>query len=156
MGRRRRRASPGRPPAWQPLERRERVIPPRLAAHAAADPAALAAIQDGSELWANGKYVVIVRRYPDGAAAHLSVRRADRRAIRDWRDLQQIKNEIAGPDAEAVELYPAEARRVDTANHSHLWCMPPGVQLPFGYRERYVLDAGELPDTGARQRELGG
>lgn len=156
MGRRRRRDGAGTLSAWQPLERRQRVIQPGLAAHTAASPAALAAIQDGSELWANDRYVVIVRRYPDGAAMHLSIRRQDRGAARDWRDFQQIKNEIAGPDVEAVELYPAESRLVDAANQYHLWCMAPGVRLPFGYRERYVLDASDLPDTGARQRELGG
>jgi hypothetical protein len=137
------------------MKRGQQIVTPKLAAHAAASPAALAAIVDGSEMWLNNQYVAVVRRYPDGAVMHLSIRRADRSAARDWRDLQRIKNEIAGPDVEAMELYPAEDRLVDTANQYHLWCMHPGVRLPFGFQERSVLDAGELPDIGARQRELG-
>ena len=47
---------------------------------------------------------------------HLSIKRRDKEAIHDWRDLQEIKNQICGPEIEAVELYPAEARKVDSAN----------------------------------------
>jgi hypothetical protein len=36
--------------------------------------------------------------------------------VHDWRDLQRIKNQLVGPECEAVELYPAESRKVDTAN----------------------------------------
>jgi hypothetical protein len=155
VARGKRRAPMGQAQPWQRMERRDQVVTPRLAAHAVGDPAALAAIMNSGEVWANNKYVVIARRYPDGAVMHLSIRRADRRAARDWRDFQRIKNDIAGPGTEAVELFPAEDRLVDTANQYHLWCMPPGVRLPFGFAERSVLDADEIPDTGARQRELG-
>ncbi|MGH3430252.1 MAG: DUF7694 domain-containing protein, partial [Mycobacteriales bacterium] len=51
-----------------------------------------------------------MRRHPDGFVRHLSIRRQDRQAARDWRDFQRIKTEIAGPDTEAVELFPAEGR----------------------------------------------
>jgi hypothetical protein len=64
---------------------------------------------------------------------HLSIKRRDKEAIHDWRHLQRIKNEICGPEAEAVELYPAESRLLDGANQYHLWCVPPGYNFPFGF-----------------------
>ncbi len=156
VGRRKGRSAPGRArPAWQKMERGRQVISPALAAHAADNPEARDVIAESGEVWLNAKYVAVVRRYPSGAVMHLSVRRADRKAVRDWRDLQRIKNDIAGPDVEAVELFPAEDRLVDTANQYHLWCMPPGVRLPLGFPQRSVMDAADLPDIGARQRELG-
>ena len=105
MGRRKRRAANSQArQAWQPMRRGQQIVTPKLAAHAAGNPAALAAIMDSSEVWLNNQYVAVVRRYPDGAVMHLSIRRADRGAARDWRDLQRVKNEIAGPDVEAMEL----------------------------------------------------
>jgi hypothetical protein len=55
---------------------------------------------------------------------HLSIKRFDRGPVRDWRHLQQIKNEVVGPEAEAFEIFPAESRLVDTANQYHLWAIP--------------------------------
>lgn len=79
---------------------------------------------------------------------HLSIRRNDRRVIRDWRHFQRIKSELIGPDAEALELYPAESRLIDEANQFHLWVVE-GVRLPFGPGVRMVSD----PEPGLhRQR----
>lgn len=69
----------------------------------------------------------------------LSIKRIDREAFHDWRELQSIKNAICGPDAEAVELYPAESRLVDTANQYHLWVLPEGRVWPFGFFGRKVI-----------------
>lgn len=80
---------------------------------------------------------------------HLSIKWHDRRPIHDWRDLQRIKNEICGPEREGVELYPAESRLVDTANQFHLWILPKGQSMPFGYRSRAVTNVGH---DGAIQR----
>lgn len=82
----------------------------------------------------------------------LSIKRNDRKPIGDWRVLQRIKNEMVSPDAEAVELYPAEDRLVDTSNQYHLWCLEPGHIFPFGYRGREVLGAAEAAAVGAVQR----
>lgn len=71
---------------------------------------------------------------------HLSVKRRDKAAFHDWREMQQIKNAICGPEREAVELYPAESRLVDTSNQYHLWVLPKGMQYPFGYTERLVCN----------------
>lgn len=81
---------------------------------------------------------------------HLSIKRLDREPIHDWRKLQQIKNELVGPEHEAVELYPAESRLVDSANQYHLWVMKdPRWRFPFGYIERLVMDN---PGGNAKQR----
>lgn len=71
---------------------------------------------------------------------HLSIRRLDRDCIHDWRELQAIKNDLLGPEAEAVELYPAESRCVDSANQYHLWAPITGQPWPFGFRKRLVTD----------------
>lgn len=86
----------------------------------------------------NSRYQVQVRVMPpiDNALpmTWLSIKRRDRQPIHDWRELQEIKNRIVGPECEAVELYPAESRVVDTANQYHLWCFTaPGYKLPFGF-----------------------
>lgn len=106
------------------------------------------------EIWANNRYVVMMRFAPPdpmmGQCVHLSIRRRDRGAARDWRDLQRIKNELMGPEAEAVELYPAESRLVDAANQFHLWVFP-DYRFQFGFKERDVRG----PDDsmfGATQR----
>lgn len=73
-------------------------------------------------------------------AKHLAISRHDKNPIREWRDLQEIKNKLCGPESEAVELFPAESRLVDTANVYHLWA----YERPFltvGFRiGRQVFD----------------
>lgn len=75
-----------------------------------------------------------------GGWLHLSIKRRDRRPIRDWRAFQRIKNELAGSEREAVEIYPAESRLHDAANQYHLWVAPPGEQWPLGFEGRSVSD----------------
>lgn len=107
-----------------------------------------ATLLGATELYINSRYQVAVRREETGAM-HLSIHRLDKQPIHDWRDLQRIKNEIAGPEAEAIELYPAESRLVDIANETHLWVFVPGFVLPIGWRERLVSEA---ESHGSRQR----
>jgi hypothetical protein len=103
-------------------------------------------------VWENDKYQVHVR--PQGAITHLSIRRMDREPIHDWRDLQTIKNMLVGESHEAVEIYPAEDRLVDTSNQYHLWVFSdPSFRLPFGFGERLVMDPNQAAATGAKQRE---
>jgi hypothetical protein len=83
-------------------------------------------------VWMNDTYQVTVE--PDGDFVHLSIKRLDKRPIHDWRDLQEIKNQLVGPECEGVELYPAQSRVVDTANQFHLWVLrEPGVRIPIGF-----------------------
>lgn len=109
----------------------------------------------------NNKYMVHVRMCtpndPDfPPMMHLSIKRLDKEPIHDWRDLQRIKNEIAGPESEAVEIYPAESRLVDTANQYHLWCFPPGMKIPFGFDEGRTVsgDTGDGIKSTHKQRPI--
>jgi hypothetical protein len=90
----------------------------------------------------NGKYQVMVRDGTDQKGARLitlSVRREDRKPIMDWRDMQWIKNFFLGPETEAVQLFPAESRLVDTCNQYYLFAYPdPTFRFPFGFEERMV------------------
>jgi len=87
-------------------------------------------------------------------ALHITVQRRDGSLVKDWRHLQQIKNELAGPEREAVELYPAESRKTDTSNKWHLWVLPIGVRFDFGFPQRDV-SYKEIHDApGLKQRPL--
>lgn len=141
MGNRRRSGNPAAQ-AWQPLTRGE-MNPELLAALAATDPTFTKADAASMEVWANAIYEVVVRHKPDGIT-HLSIKRYTRQAVRDWRHLQQIKNEICGPEREAVELFPAESRLTDLANEAHLWVLPEGERFPFGWPTRAVSTDAQL------------
>ncbi len=85
------------------------------------------------ERFINDKYQVVKRSAQDGVI-WLSIKRTDKEPIHDWRDIQEIKNQLVGPENEGIEIYPAESRRVDTANQYHLWVFDdPTYRLPFGF-----------------------
>lgn len=92
------------------------------------------------KVFLNSTYQVNVAKVqtPIGPMLHVSIKRRDKDIIRDWRELQEIKNKILGPEREAVELFPAESRLVDSANQYHLYALPPGERFPFGFQERMV------------------
>jgi len=101
------------------------------------------ALDPATAIYRNSRYQVTVYTGACGELGpylHLSLKVHDRSARHDWRDLQRIKNEICGADCEAVELFPAERRLVDTANQYHLYVFQPGFRLPFGFNERLVGD----------------
>lgn len=114
----------------------------------------------GAKVYRNDRYQVFVRPMepfaPEmPAMVHASISRIDRAACHDWRDLQRIKNDIFGPECEAVELYPAETRLVDAANQYHLWVIPdPKLRFPFGFSRRATSDEipAEAALSNARQR----
>jgi hypothetical protein len=141
-----------RPIAWRPLERANLVqlTPERIAdivavaerfGGSADDVRHLLAEADSAELWINHTYQVMLRRFPETGAAYLSIKRIDQAQARSWRDIQQIKDQLLGPDCEAVELFPAQGRLVDTANQYHLWgSTDPAFRFPFGFTHRAVSD----------------
>ena len=49
-----------------------------------------------------------------------------------WHEMQRIKDEIAGRDVTAVEIYPPAGEVVDEADMFHIWTLP--GPLPFGLR----------------------
>jgi hypothetical protein len=85
------------------------------------------------ETWQNDCYYASVRRFADGFPIDdseyiiIGITANDESAEHDWRDFQRIKNDIAGPEWEGVELYPAEFRLLDPSNRFYLWCVPNGV-----------------------------
>ena len=81
----------------------------------------------------------------------VSIARRDQSHIHDWRHIQQIKNDIFGDEAEAIELYPAESRLVDAANTFWIYVFPSELgRLPFGMSERAVKYNNNK--FGAKQR----
>lgn len=142
---------------WQPMTKG--TLNPRMAE------AARAAGEDyRMEAWSNDLYDAFVRYMPAtstetgepaGEMIWISVKNRGRHPIRDWRHLQQIKNEIAGPEREAVEIFPAESRLVDTSNEYHLWVLPEGQKIPWGYPEGQLLDAGEIREFNEAERARG-
>ncbi len=72
---------------------------------------------------------------------HLGITRLDGGTCKEWRDIQRIKNEIVGTEYEAMEMFPAESRLVDTGNQYHLWVhKDPGFRFPVGWTKRQVSD----------------
>jgi len=114
------------------------------------DPVAALAFK-GCQVYMNNKYQVAVRAMetPSGLMVHLSIKRRDKLPIHDWRDIQRIKNELVGPEAEGMELYPAESRLCDSANQFHCWVFPEAV-FPFGFHEGRLVTEAE--SGGSKQR----
>jgi len=119
---------------WKPLEQ----------AQVPADAAKMGVVA----CFQNNRYTIFVKEQespgfgqpgPDGKIipmkiAHLIINRNDKKTTRSWADLQRIKNELLGPMAEAIELFPAEWRRMSDISdrQTHLWALSPGATLPLG------------------------
>jgi hypothetical protein len=65
-----------------------------------------------------------------GPVLHIRVKKRSGRGGITWDALQKIKNEAAGEDAVAIEVYPPEHEVVYDTNMRHLWVLPPGFPLP--------------------------
>lgn len=116
------------------------------------------------EIWINDIYQVNVLRGKDcdqyvhskllkGKCDYLTIKRLDKKAVHDWRHFQIIKNELCGDEREAVEIYPGETRLVDTANQYHLWVLPLGESMCFGFSKRtvdYTSKQGGFQKAGQR------
>ena len=112
------------------------------------------------ERWENNLYRAQVHPTPSLSkgenpwnVTEVSITRVDQEAIHDWRHFQYIKNDIFGDDREAVELYPVEARLMDTANTYWLYVLPEGKIFPFGLTGRHVNDSWGL--AASKQRPFG-
>ena len=153
---------------WVPLQRANMVrrlteadVAEAMRLTGQSEPEARAALEAevsaAVEYWVNDLYQVAVRRgYAlDGQMTHLNIRRRDGKPIfRDWRHFQWIKNQLVGEECEAVEIYPAESRLVDTSNKYHLWVFNnPAYRIPFGMLERDVIEEGS-DRPGNRQRRF--
>jgi len=105
------------------------------------DAAAHYSTTEDDRAFMNCTYLVVVRPAP-GYMNHqnfagllwLSIRRRDGKPIRSWPDLQEIKNTFLGEQGEAIEVFPSESRRVDSANQYHLFGAA-NMRAPFGFPE---------------------
>ena len=88
---------------------------------------------------ANSLYHVIIRKMgPD--LVHLSIKRHDRKPVKNWRHFQYIKNQICGEESFGFEVYPPESKLVDTANQYHLWVTAGSVMPDFCFDVRLVAE----------------
>lgn len=119
-------------------------------------------LMNSGEVYLNSRYQVHLMYYSQNMKdvdrrenaywLHLSVKRLDKAPLHDWRDLQRIKNELIGENYEGIELYPAEDRRVDTANQYHIWVVnSPHFRFDVGWPSRLVVEDSH---GGAVQREF--
>lgn len=102
------------------------------------------------EVWINDIYHVTVRHHEkdpvfgtDEGMIQLGISSFDGSARHDWRDFSAIKNQLAGAECEAFELYPAESRLLDPSNYYTLWCFPGVRRLKVGVPDRDVRDADQ-------------
>lgn len=114
--------------------------------------------KNSENIYINDVYTVIIRNaevskdFPE--MLWLSIKRNDKEPIHDWRDLQEIKNKLIGTENEAVEIYPAESRLVDSANQYHLWAFKdPSIKFPFGFKEK-VISGGRDKNKFYSQRDF--
>jgi len=105
-----------------------------------------------AHIYQNDVYQVEIKHAPP--FIHLDIRRRDGRVCSEWYDFQRIKNELIGPEYEALQLFPAESRLVDTGNEYHLWVhADPSARFQFGFRDRFVLDESTQISMGTRAND---
>ena len=83
-----------------------------------------------TRVYRNNRYVVMIddnAKTSKGPAIKAMVQRHDDTPIPNhWRELQNIKNEIFGPETTAIEYFPAESELVDEHNIYWFWIFPDG------------------------------
>lgn len=112
------------------------------------------------ETWGNDRYTVNVHLL-DGdrdGFVELAVHNHRRTPHVPWRHLQQIKDEVMGADREAVQLFPADDRLVDTANEYWLYVYPAGKAPMRKRRVKLGMDHGrnvsyEMPEGFGASRQ---
>ena len=71
----------------------------------------------------------VLTRLAFGGVVHFAV--SSLTGIRpSWHEMQRIKDELAGPEKTAVEVYPPKDEIVDGSDMFHIWVLP--GKLPFG------------------------
>ena len=99
-----------------------------------------------THIYENDVYHVEI--YYNAPFINLDIRRHDGGVCTDRRELQQIKNAIVGPEHEAVELFPAESRLVDTANQYHLWVhADPSFRFPIDFEAPGSLAGSAMDES---------
>tara|TARA_R110002110_G_scaffold390633_1_gene603706 strand:- start:427 stop:969 length:543 start_codon:yes stop_codon:yes gene_type:complete len=116
-------------------------------------------IDSGTTVWLNSRYQVFKRELASGVT-YLSMKRTNKEAIHDWRELLRIKNELTHPDREGIELYPGMFRVTDTSNQYHMFVLPADHAINLGWFQEGPEVSDEVPDRHdpgkGRQRALPG
>ena len=74
----------------------------------------------------------VLDRYLENGVRHLAITSLS--TVRpSWPEMQRIKDEIAGPNATAVEVYPPQNEIVDDADMYHLWVMAGPLDFSLFY-----------------------
>jgi len=61
---------------------------------------------------------------------HLRIKRIDNKPIRNYKDMQKIKNDLLGEGVTAIEVFPAVLDEIDNSNTYHLWASDKFRNLP--------------------------
>tara|TARA_B100001559_G_scaffold312472_1_gene310230 strand:+ start:1689 stop:2267 length:579 start_codon:yes stop_codon:yes gene_type:complete len=112
-----------------------------------------------SEFWNNSIYQVQAFRnqhanhmvHVDGLkdqCGYITIKRNDKRPINSWQDVQTIKNRLFGIEREAIQIFPAESRMVNTANQYHIIVFPEGHIIPFGFIHGRTVDTRHAVGAG--------
>tara|TARA_B100001013_G_C24485330_1_gene392930 strand:+ start:112 stop:702 length:591 start_codon:yes stop_codon:yes gene_type:complete len=124
-------------------------------------------IWKGTKTYANNKYHVFkqVGKVVDTDFIHhenlkgkgimyLSIKTHDRSPCDDWREFQDIKNQLCGEECEGFQIYPRESELMDTANQFHMLVFPKGLRFGFGLREKRSVHNSGVEKAGGKQRAL--
>lgn len=84
----------------------------------------------------NHVFSVLDRTLPDGTRHFAVTSLSEIRPT--WPEMQRIKDELAGVDATAVEVYPPQREIVDDANMYHCWVLPAALPFSLAYREEMM------------------
>lgn len=106
---------------------------------------------DGETYWQNSFYLVFRKELEpelglDGSVL-LTLKRRDGKAIREWKHLQRVKNELVDPEREAVDIFPPQSMVTSMGNEHNLFVVPVGVSSIFVFEEK--LRAEGLHGYGA-------
>lgn len=80
----------------------------------------------------NNRYIVQVHDYAEtsvGYAIRAMIQSLSGEPVRNWEDLQRVKNECFGAETVAIEYYPAQSQLRNTHHIYWLWIYEPG-QIP--------------------------
>ena len=83
-----------------------------------------------SEFYSDHEKQVFVYRQPSGGVC-IKIKRHDNKKIRDWRDIQSLKNEITNENREAIMIYPHKKFELE-GNYQYLFVIPEKTWVPFG------------------------
>ena len=87
-----------------------------------------------------------------GRCTWLSFKRRDKQPVNNWQDMQTMKNRLVGCECDALQIFPAESRMINTANQYHLIVFPEDYRLPFGWHgDRAVVTENSENNAGSTQ-----